>query len=86
MTLTSHTTKLIRPGKSRISLFGLTNTSILLDFPILFLTVTNSFSRSWTLDRVHNLILKFSHDIELADLAGRRVKLTPTCRHPGVIK
>ena len=69
--------QLIRPGKSRISLFGLTNTSILLDFQIIFLTVTNSFSRSWTLDRVHNIILKFSHDIELADLAGRRVKLTP---------
>ena len=69
--------QLIRPGKSRISLLGVTNTSILLDLRVIFLTITNSFSRSWTLNRVHNIILKYSHDIELAKLAGRRVKLIP---------
>ena len=69
--------QLIRPGKSRISLLGMTNSSILLDLQIIFLTITNSFSRSWTLNRVYNIILKYSHDIELAELAGRRVKLIP---------
>ena len=69
--------QLIRPGKSRISLLGMTNSSILLDLQIIFLTITNSFSRSWTLNRVYNIILKYSHDIELAELAGRRVRLIP---------
>ena len=69
--------QLIRPGKSRISLLGMTNSSIFLDLQIIFLTITNSFSRSWTLNRVYNIILKYSHDIELAELAGRRVKLIP---------
>jgi lipopolysaccharide/colanic/teichoic acid biosynthesis glycosyltransferase len=70
--------QLVRPWKSRLGLLYIDRQSLSLDASIIFLTVTNFFARSWTLNVVAKLLRRLGASTELVAVAERKRKLQPT--------
>lgn len=69
--------QLIRPGKSELGLFYISNQSFLLDIFILILTIVTIFSRAKSLSLLTYTLKKLGAKTELVELAGRKKPLVP---------
>ena len=69
--------QLIRPGKSELGLFYISNQSFLLDIFILILTIITIFSRAKSLSLLTYTLKKLGAKTELIELAGRKKPLVP---------
>jgi len=69
--------QLIRPGKSELGLFYISNQSFLLDIFILILTIIAIFSRAKSLSLLTYTLKKLGAKTELIELAGRKKPLVP---------
>lgn len=69
--------QVIRPYKSRLGLLYVKKTAFFLDLKLIFLTVTNSLARGWTLHKVSQIVNSLSGDPELTEVASRLKTLTP---------
>jgi lipopolysaccharide/colanic/teichoic acid biosynthesis glycosyltransferase len=67
--------QLIRPWKSRLALFNLKHSSILLDLRIIFLTVLNAVSREAALMGVVRILEESGADRQLREIASRKAEL-----------
>ena len=69
--------QLIRPGKSRLGLFYVANSSIWLDIQLIWLTAVASVSRASALAGVVNILKRLNAPSDLIDLARRDRQLSP---------
>ena len=69
--------RLIRPWKSRLALFSISQSSLQFDTWIIMLTALNSFSRTLTLRLISAYLRNTSSEPALADVALRVSSLTP---------
>ena len=69
--------QIIRPWKSRLSIFYVKNNSINLDILIIFLTLIGMFSRKRALRGVQKILSNLHADQELVKIAGRKINLYP---------
>lgn len=74
--------QLIRPWKSRLGLFYVTNRSLRLDLRILWLTAVGLCDRQAALDGVSRILVQHEADSELVRVARRAAPLVP-CAPPG---
>ena len=70
--------QLIRPGKSKLGLFYISNQTFLVDISILFLTVLSLLNRKLALDRTAKLLMKMGAPSGLCKLARRDTPLFPS--------
>ena len=65
-----------RPWKSRLALLYVAHASLWLDLRLMFYTVTNMFTREWTLDRLSKIVRQWEYDVEdLPEIVARRKNL-----------
>ena len=69
--------QIIRPWKSRLGLLYVRKAKFFLDLELIFLTVINSFARSWALRKVSQIVCNLGGDSELVEVASRRKGLLP---------
>jgi len=69
--------QLIRPWKSRLSLFYIYNQSFSLDIRLITITIIGIFSRPLALKKIQNLLKSLNAKESLIEIAGRRLKLEP---------
>lgn len=69
--------QLIRPGKSRLGLFYVANSSIWLDLQLIWLTAVASASRASALQGVADILIRMGASTDLIDLARRDKPLVP---------
>lgn len=69
--------QIIRPWKSRLGLLYVKKVGFFLDLKLIFLTVTNSLARAWTLQKVSQIVSSLGGDSELVEVASRRKALFP---------
>jgi lipopolysaccharide/colanic/teichoic acid biosynthesis glycosyltransferase len=69
--------QLIRPWKNRLAIFYIKNRSILLDIKLIFLTIVSIISRRKALNGINKILVKFSADEKLIDVALRKFALVP---------
>jgi lipopolysaccharide/colanic/teichoic acid biosynthesis glycosyltransferase len=69
--------QIIRPWKSRLGLLYVRKAEFFLDLELIFLTVINSFARSWALRKVSQIVCNLGGDSELVEVASRRKGLLP---------
>ncbi len=69
--------QVIRPWKSRLGLLYLSHPSLILDLQLIFLTLTNSLGRGWTLQKISNIVRQLGGDPVLVEVASRRSTLPP---------
>lgn len=69
--------QLIRPGKSRLGLFYVENSSIWVDIQLIWLTAVSSASRSSALRGVARILQRVNAPADLVDLARRDKPLIP---------
>ena len=69
--------QIIRPWKSRLGLLYVKKTGFFLDLKLIFLTVTNSLVRGWTLQKLSQIVSNLGGDPELTEVASRCRRLTP---------
>lgn len=69
--------QLIRPWKSRLGLFYIDNSSVLLDIRLIAITAGAIVSRTAALERVHALLRRRGAPEDLVEVALRRVALVP---------
>ena len=70
--------QIIRPWKSKLGLFYISNKNIILDFKIIFLTIYAIFNKSKALDVLNKLLESLKADYDILEVSGRRKKLHPT--------
>ncbi|MDC0980111.1 sugar transferase [Bdellovibrionales bacterium] len=70
--------RLIRPGKSRLALVSIENSSLFFDFKIILLTIVAVFSREKALQGVVGVLRTIGAPTDLIEIAGRKSKLGPT--------
>jgi len=81
--------QVIRPWKSRLGLLYASRPGLFLDLKLIFLTLTNSFGRGWTLRKISNIVCHLGGDPELVEVASRRSALPlkpPPGMHEVVVK
>ena len=71
--------QLIRPWKSRLALFTIDHSSLLLDIKIIFLTAMAIFWRKKSLSQVGRILISMGASSKLVQVASRKEKLIP---HP----
>lgn len=69
--------QIIRPYKSRLGLLYVKKSGFFLDLELIFLTITNSLARGWTLQKVSQIVSRLGGDPELVEVASRLKVLTP---------
>lgn len=69
--------QIIRPWKSRMGLLYVKKSGFFLDLKLIFLTVTNSLARGWTLQKVSQIVSSLGGEPELVEVASRLKALTP---------
>jgi len=69
--------QMIRPWKSRLGLLYVGRSGFFLDLKLIFLTVTNSLARGWTLQKVSQIVSSLGGEPELVEVASRLKALTP---------
>lgn len=69
--------QLIRPWKSRLGLFYIEHSSVVLDLKLLGLTLKNSLSRPDALKGVQRLLKELNADTQMIQVSGRIVPLVP---------
>ena len=69
--------QIIRPWKSRLGLLYVRKAEFFLDLELIFLTVINSFARSWALQKVSQIVSNLGGDSELVEVASRLKGLLP---------
>jgi lipopolysaccharide/colanic/teichoic acid biosynthesis glycosyltransferase len=69
--------QLIRPWKSRLGLFYVSNRSLLLDLKLILLTLLALLSRGMALKKLHLLLRRLGAPDDLAEIALRRSSLVP---------
>ncbi|NBT48289.1 MAG: sugar transferase [Actinobacteria bacterium] len=69
--------QIIRPWKSRLGLLYVRKAEFFLDLELIFLTVINSFARSWALRKVSQIVSRLGGDPELTEVASRCKALSP---------
>ena len=69
--------QIIRPWKSRLGLLYVKKVGFFLDLKLIFLTVTNSLVRAWTLQKVSQIVGSLGGDPELVEVASRCKALSP---------
>ena len=69
--------QLIRPGKSRLSLFYIQNSSFKVDVLLIWLTFLAIVSRGYALQGIQRILKKLNADAELIEIAGRECPLIP---------
>lgn len=77
--------QLIRPWKNRLALLNLENSSLMLDFEVVYLTAMAIVSRGKALREVQKLVSRLTDDQELIAIAGRQTELKPT-PPPGAVE
>jgi lipopolysaccharide/colanic/teichoic acid biosynthesis glycosyltransferase len=70
--------QLIRPTKSKISLYNIEQSNFFFDLKVICLTLSNSFNRRWTLKIIRKEVFKGTGNKQLADTAGRVIPLKPS--------
>lgn len=70
--------QLIRPWKSRLGLLYVRNSSLILDFKLIFLTIVAIVSREKALRRVSEIVRELGGDEKLVKVASRTEELVPT--------
>ena len=70
--------QIIRPWKSKLGLFYISNKNIILDIKIIFLTIYSIFNKSKALDVLNKLLESLKADYDILEVSGRRKKLQPT--------
>jgi lipopolysaccharide/colanic/teichoic acid biosynthesis glycosyltransferase len=69
--------RLIRPWKSRLGLFYIEHSGVLLDLRIVYLTAWSIVARRAALQQIHDVLLELGASTELARIALRRDALLP---------
>ena len=69
--------QLIRPWKSRLGILYIRHQSILLDIKLILLTIISIISKEKALNGINKILLKFSVDKKLIEVAKRKNQLTP---------
>jgi len=81
--------QVIRPWKSRLGLLYVSRSGLILDLQLIFLTLTNSLGRGWTLRKTSNIVRQLGGNPELVEVASRRFALPlkpPPGMHEVVVK
>jgi lipopolysaccharide/colanic/teichoic acid biosynthesis glycosyltransferase len=68
---------LIRPWKSRLAIFYISNKGLLLDFLIIFLTILNSIKRKWALYLIYKILKRLNAEKTICNVVLRKNNLTP---------
>ncbi len=69
--------QLIRPGKSELGLFYISNQGIIVDIKIIFATLISIISRDKALEIIVNYLTKLQASVDLIRLASRKYDLAP---------
>jgi len=69
--------QIIRPWKSRLGILYVKKSGFFLDLKLIFLTVTSSLARGWTLKKVSQIVSRLGGDPEIVEVASRMKALTP---------
>lgn len=69
--------QLIRPWKSRLGLFYIKNSNLILDLQLIFLTFLNSINRKRTLSILSEIVRKKGGNSYLLKVVSRQTNLTP---------
>ena len=70
--------QLVRPWKSRISIFYIKKSNIITDLVVIFLTLLSIFSRKFSLLLISKLLERLGASKEIVNISLRNKKLTPT--------
>jgi lipopolysaccharide/colanic/teichoic acid biosynthesis glycosyltransferase len=70
--------QLIRPWKSKLGLFYISNRSLTLDIKLIFLTAIAIVSKKFALDKVVQILISLGADHELVEVSSRKGKLLPS--------
>jgi len=68
--------QIIRPWKSRLGLLYVQQSRLIVDLKIIFLTITNTFQRTWTLQCLSRIVAQLGGDAELIEVTSRSKPLS----------
>ncbi len=70
--------QLIRPWKSRLAIFYVQNSNLIIDIKIIYLTIQSLFNKKKVLKKIAYILESQSANFELIQVAKRQKKLIPT--------